>query len=324
MITRRMLAAAAAFGLAFGFAGAAAAQSYPDKPIKMVVPFPPGGPIDTMGRLIAQHLSVSLGQQVIVENRPGAGSTLGSRSVASADADGYTLLFGSSGSLAVAPALYANLEFNPTKVFAPIAAVSLLPHVFVVANSVPATTVQEFIAHAKANPGKLNYGAGLGTPPHLLSTLFKAKAGIDILYVPYKGSAQSITDLLGGRTQMTIDGLTGLYPLIKDGMVRPLAVAMATRWPELPNVPTLVESGFPDFVLDAWTGVVAPIGTSPDIIRKLNAAINEGLKSSEMKANLARFSAIPKPGLPQDFAAFLGAEMLKWAEIVKLSGAKVE
>jgi tripartite-type tricarboxylate transporter receptor subunit TctC len=324
MITRRMLAAAAVLGLAFGFAGAAAAQSYPDKPIKMVVPFPPGGPIDTMARLVGQHLSVSLGQQVVIENRPGAGSTLGSRSVATADPDGYTLLFGSSGSLAVAPALYASLDFNPTKVFAPIAAVSLLPHVFVVANSVPATTVQEFIAHAKANPGTLNYGAGLGTPPHLLSTLFKAKAGIDIVYVPYKGSAQSITDLLGGVTQMTIDGLTGLYPLVKDGKVRPLAVARAARWPELPNVPTLVESGFPDFVIDAWTGVVAPIGTSPDIIRKLNAAINEGLQSAEMKTNLARFSAIAKPGSPQDFAAFLGDEMPKWAGIVKLSGAKVE
>ena len=326
MITRRMLAAVAALGLAFGFASAAAAQSqsYPDKPIKMVVPFPPGGPIDTMGRLIAQHLSVSLGQQVIVENRPGAGSTLGSRSVASADADGYTLLFGSSGSLAVAPALYASLDFNPTKVFAPIAAVSLLPQVFVVANSVPANTVAEFIAHAKANPGKLNYGAGLGTPPHLLSTLFKEKAGIDIVYIPYKGAAQSITDLLGGRTQMTIDGLTVLYPLIRDGKVRPIAIARATRWPDLPNVPTLVESGFPDFIADAWTGVVAPIGTPPEIIRKLNAAINEGLQTAEMKANLARFSAIPKAGSPQDFATFLANEMTKWAEIVKLSGAKIE
>ena len=325
MITRRMLAAAAvAVGLALAVAGPATAQSYPDKPIKMVVPFPPGGPIDTMARLVAQHLSVSLGQQVIVENWPGAGSTIGSKSVATADADGYTLLFGSSGSLAVAPALYASLDFNPTKVFAPIAAVSLLPHVFVVANSVPATTVQEFIAHAKANPGKLNYGAGLGTPPHLLSTLFKEKAGIDIVYIPYKGSAPSITDLLGGRIQMMIDGLTGLYPLVRDGKVRPLAVARPERWPALPEVPTLVESGFPDFVIDAWTGVVAPIGTPPEIIIKLNKAINEGVQSAEMKANLARFSAIPKPGSSQDFTAFLGEEIPKWAAIVKLSGAKVE
>ena len=288
MITRRMLATAAAvLGLALGIAGPATAQSYPDKPIRMVVPFPPGGPIDTMARLVAQHLSVSLGQQAIVENRPGAGSTLGSRSVATADPDGYTLLFGSSGSLAVAPALYAGLEFDPTKVFAPIASVSLLPQVFVVANSVPATSVAEFIAHAKANPGKLNYGAGLGTPPHLLSTLFKVKADIDIVYIPYKGARPSITDLLGGRTQMTIDGLTSLYPLIKDGKVRPLAIARAARWPELPEVPTLVESGFPDFVADAWTGVVAPIGTPP-MIRSSTRPSTKALRSAEMKASLAR------------------------------------
>ncbi|MFL6971964.1 MAG: Bug family tripartite tricarboxylate transporter substrate binding protein, partial [Xanthobacteraceae bacterium] len=185
-------------------------------------------------------------------------------------------------------------------------------------------TVAEFVAHAKANPGKLNYGAGLGTPPHLLSTLFKAKAGIDIVYVPYRGSAASITDLLGGQTQMTIDGLTGLYPLIRDGKVRPLAVARPERWPQLPEVPTLVESGFPDFVIDAWTGVVAPTGTPPEIIAKLNAAINEGLASEDAKVNLARFSAIAKIGTPQDFTAFLGDEMPKWADIVKLAGAKID
>jgi tripartite-type tricarboxylate transporter receptor subunit TctC len=304
--------------------GVAAAQTYPDKPIKMIVPFPPGGPIDTMGRLVAQHLSAGLGQQVVIDNRPGAGSTIGTKAVANADADGYTLLFGSSGSLAVAPALYASFDVDPRKAFAPVATVALLPHVFVVAPSVPARTVKEFIAHAKANPGKLNYGAGLGTPPHLLSTLFKAKAGIDIVYVPYRGSAASITDLLGGQTQMTIDGLTGLYPLIRDGKVRPLAVARPERWPQLPEVPTMVESGFPDFVIDAWTGVVAPAGTPGEIITRLNAAINAGLASDDAKANLARFSAIAKIGTPQDFAAFLADEMPKWADIVKLAGARID
>jgi tripartite-type tricarboxylate transporter receptor subunit TctC len=305
-------------------AGPAAAQSYPDKPIKMIVPFPPGGPIDTMGRLIGQHLSSTLGQQVIVENRAGAGATIGSKAVASAEPDGYTLLFGSSGSLAVAPALYPNIDYDPIKAFAPIATVALLPHVFVIAPSLPAKTVAEFIAHAKANPGKLNYGAGLGTPPQMLGTLFKVKAGIDVVYIPYRGSAQSVTDLLGGQTQFTIDGLVGLYPLIKEGKVRPLAVARPTRWPELPDVPTLVESGFPDFVYDAWTGVVAPAGTPRSVIDKLNTAINEGLRSADMKANLAKFSAIAKPGSPQDFAAFLAEELPKWAEIVKVSGAKAE
>jgi tripartite-type tricarboxylate transporter receptor subunit TctC len=321
---RRIACAFIVIGLAAGASEVAIAQTYPDKPIKMIVPFPPGGPIDTMGRLVAQHLTTSLGQQVIIDNRPGAGSTIGTKAVANADADGYTLLFGSSGSLAVAPALYSSFDVDPRKAFAPVATVALLPHVFVVAPSVPARTVKEFIAHAKANPGKLNYGAGLGTPPHLLSTLFKARAGIDIVYVPYRGSAASITDLLGGQTQMTIDGLTGLYPLIREGKVRPLAVARPERWPQLPDVPTMVESGFPDFVIDAWTGVVAPAGTPGEIIAKLNATINAGLGSAEAKENLARFSAIAKVGTPQDFAAFLADEMPKWADIVKLAGARID
>jgi tripartite-type tricarboxylate transporter receptor subunit TctC len=314
-----MIAACLALALSPAFA-----QTYPDKPIKMIVPFPPGGPIDTMGRLVSQNLSVALGQQVIVENRPGAGATIGSKAVASAEPDGYTLLFGSSGSLAVAPALYSNIDYDPIKLFAPVATVALLPHVLVVGLPVPARTVAELVAHAKVNPGKLNYGAGLGTPPHMLGTLFKTQAGIDVVYVPYRGSAQSVTDLLGGQTQFTIDGLTGLYPLVAEGKVRPLAVARPERWPALPNVPTMVESGFPDFVYDAWTGVVAPAGTPVAIVNKLNAAINDGLRSPETTANLAKFSAIAKIGSPQDFAAYLATELPKWAAIVKLSGAKPE
>jgi tripartite-type tricarboxylate transporter receptor subunit TctC len=277
-----------------------------------------------MARLVAHELSSRLGQEVIIENRPGAGSTLATKAVAGADADGYTLLFGSSGSLAVAPALYAKLNIEPLKMFAPVASVSLLPHVFVVGPSVPAKTVQEFVAYAKANPGKLNYGAGLGTPPHLLSTLLKVKAGIDVTYIPYKGSAASITDLLAGQTHFTIDGLVGLYPLIKEGKVRALGIARAQRWPALPEVPTLVESGYPDFTVDAWTGVVAPAGTPADVVDTLNRAINAALQSPEMKDNLARFSAIAKPGTPQDFAAFVGSELPKWAALVKLSGATAE
>ena len=305
-------------------AGPAAAQHYPNRIIKMIVPFPPGGPIDTVGRLVAHQLSAKLGQEVVVENRPGAGSTLGSKAAAAADPDGYTLLFGSSGSLAVAPALYAKLGFDPLKLFVPVASVSLLPHVLVVGPSVQASTVQEFVAYAKANPGKLNYSAGLGTPPHLLSTLFKAKAGIDVIFIPYKGSAASVTDLLAGQTDFTIDGLVGLYPLIKDNKVKALAIARGERWPALPQVPTLVESGFPDFTHDAWTGVVAPAGTPPAVVDTLNRAINEGLQSAEMKESLARFSAIAKPGTPADFAAFMRSELPKWAEIVKLSGATAD
>jgi tripartite-type tricarboxylate transporter receptor subunit TctC len=325
MLTRRIVLVpllAACFGLVA--AGPAASEHYPNRMIKMIVPFPPGGPIDTMARLVAHELSTRLAQEVIIENRPGAGSTLGSKAVASADPDGYTLLFGSSGSLAVAPALYAKLNLEPLKLFSPVASVSLLPHVLVVAPSVPARTVQEFVTYAKANPGKLNYGAGLGTPPHLLTTLLKTKAGIDVTYIPYKGSAASITDLLAGQTHFTIDGLVGLYPLIKEGKVRALGIARAQRWPALPDVPTLVESGYPDFIIDAWTGVVAPTGTPREVISTLNHAINAGLGSAEMTENLARFSAIAKPGTEQDFAAFLRAELTKWAELVKLAGAAAE
>ena len=305
-------------------AGPTWSQDYPNRVIKMIVPFPPGGPIDTMARIVAHELSTRLRQEVVVDNRPGAGSTLGSKAAAGTDPDGYTLLFGSSGSLAVAPALYAKLNIDPLKLFAPVASVALLPHVFVVEPSVPAKTGQEFVAYAKAHPGKLNYGAGLGTPPHLLSTLLKVKARIDVTYIPYKGSAASITDLLAGQTHFTIDGLLGLYPLIKEDKVRALGIARAERWPALPQVPTLVESGFPDFTHDAWTGVVAPAGTPADVVNTLNRAINEGLQSTEMKENLARFSAIAKGGTPQDFAAFMRSELPKWAELVKLAGATAE
>jgi tripartite-type tricarboxylate transporter receptor subunit TctC len=320
MITRRSLLITS---LALA-AAPASAQTYPGRPIKMIVPYPPGGPIDTMARLLGQQLSQRFAQQVVIDNRPGAGSILGAKAAAGAEPDGYTLLFGSSGSVAVSPALYANYDLDIRKAFVPVGAVALLPHVMVIAPSVPAKTVGEFIAYAKANPGKLNYGASIGTPPHLLSALFATKAGIDVVYVPYKGSAASVTDLLSGQTQFTIDGLTGLLPLIQDGKVRPLALARGERWPELPDVPTLVESGFADFTVDAWTGVLAPAGTPAAVIGTLNRAINESLATTEAKAGLARFSAIAQTGSPQEFGAFIAGELPKWAAIVKVAGARID
>ncbi len=322
MIARRIVLASIAALAVLG--GAAHAQPYPSRPIRMIVPFPPGGPIDTMGRMVANEISNRLGQQVIVDNRAGAGSTLGTKAVAAAEPDGYTLLFGSSGSLAVAPALYQSLDIEPLKAFAPVARVALLPHVFVVSNSLPVKTVKEFVAYAKARPGKLNFGAGLGTPPHLLTTLLVTKAGINAVYVPYKGAAASITDLLAGRTQFTIDALISLNPLIRDGKVRALAIARGKRWPQLPDLPTLVESGFPDFTIDAWTGVAVPAGTPPAIIATLNRAINDGLKSPESQATLAKFSAIAATGSPEDFGKFLASELPRWAALVKLAGAKAD
>jgi tripartite-type tricarboxylate transporter receptor subunit TctC len=326
MTTRRRVLKALAGGAALPLTRLRpvhAQQGYPNRPIRMIVPFPPGGPIDTMARLVGEELSESIGK-VVVENRPGGGSTIATKYVAGTPPDGYTLMFGSSGSLAVAPALYSSLGLDPRKAFAPIATVALLPHVFVVNLDVPAKTIAEFVAYAKANPGKINFGAGLGTPPHLLSTLFKTEAHIDVVYIPYNGSAQSVTDLLGGRTQFTIDGLVTLYPLIKAGKVRPLAIARGERWPALPNVPTLVESGYPDFVLDAWTGVVAPAGTPAPIIDKLNAAINTALKTPAAQASLAKFSAVAKTGTPDDFRNFLADQTQKWGAIVKLAHARID
>jgi tripartite-type tricarboxylate transporter receptor subunit TctC len=323
MIHRRaVLSGAVAAGV--GAFTRANAQAYPDKPIKMIVPFPPGGPIDTMARLAGKFITDGVGQQVVIENRPGAGSTLGSKAAAAAPPDGYTLLFGSSGSLAVAPSLYVNAGIDPLKMFAPIASFALLPHLMIVPEQVPAKTLAEFIAYAKANPGKLNYGAGLGTPPHLLSTLFKIRAGLDVTYIPYQGAAPAVTDLLAGRIQYIIDGTVALMPHVRSGKFTPIAMARGERWPELPNVPTLVESGFPEFTLDAWAGVVAPHGTPEPILAKLNAAINDGLKSADAKAALDRFSSIAKTGTPADFGAFIADQGKRWGELVKLAGAKIE
>jgi len=322
MISRRRVAIAMAAGLSLA-AAPAFAQSYPDRPIKLVVPFPPGGPMDVMARIVGQQLNASLKQPVIVENRAGAGGALGSKAVASAEPDGYTLLWGSSGTLSILPALNPNLDYDP-KAFVPVALVSLLPHVMVVPAAVPAKTVPEFVAHVKANPGKLNFGASLGTPPHLMGWLFKHLTQIDIVYIPYRGAAPSIADMLGGQTHMQFDALTVLYSLIQEGKLRALAVTSAQRWAPLPDVPTMIESGFPNFPQNAWSGVLVPARTPPAIVNRLNAAINEGLTSAEAKANFLKFSALTQPGTPAEFARFIAEQAPIWAELVRMSGAKIE
>jgi tripartite-type tricarboxylate transporter receptor subunit TctC len=261
---------------------------------------------------------------VVLENRPGAGGTIASKAVANAEPDGYTLLYGSSATLGIAPALYKNVEYDPIKSFAPVALVSRVPFVLGVAAAVPANTLSEFIAYAKANPGKLNFGATIGTPPHLVGELFKVTTGADIYYIPYKGAAQAMTDLLAGQMHMTIEGATTLLAHIQSGKVRPLAVMSPQRIPALPDVPTMLEHGYSGFPPASWTGVLAPAGTPPSIVGKLNAAINEALQSPEISTNFAKFSAQAKVGSPQDFAAFIAVEAPKWAALVKDSGAKLE
>jgi tripartite-type tricarboxylate transporter receptor subunit TctC len=324
MLTKRaiLIGAFAAAGLAATAAVPAGAQSYPTKPIKMIVPFPPGGPIDVMGRLVADHMTKALGQNVIIENRPGAGATIGSRAVAAAEPDGYTLLFGSSGSLAVTPALLKNAGYDPIKSFVPVAMVSQGMMLLASNPSVPGKSVKEFIEHVKANQGKLNYGSGLGTPPHIAWGLFTLSTKTKVVYIPYKGAAPAITDLIAGQTHFIIDAPGVLIPHIQAGKLRALAVTGTSRMTALPDVPTMVESGYPDFVMTFWTGVVAPAGTPAAIVDKLNKVINDALKSKDMQASLAKFRVEARPGSPQEFGAFIASESKKWAGVIQAAGIK--
>jgi tripartite-type tricarboxylate transporter receptor subunit TctC len=325
MTTRRslVLAMMALCGM-LNAAAPAQAQSYPTRPIKMIVPFPPGGPIGTTARLVAEQMSARLGQPVVVEDRPGAGATIGTAAAAAAEPDGYTLLFGSSGSLAVSPALYPNIKYDPVKSFAPVAMVSIGALLFVVNPTLPAATVKDYVAYAKANPGKLNYGAGLGTPPHVGWGLLKTMVGTDLVFIPYKGAAPAITDLLANQTQLIIDAPGSLLPHVEAGKLRALAVTTPQRVSYLPDVPTMVESGYPDFVMTFWNGVLVPAGTPQAIVSRLNGVINEALQSPELRASLAKFRVESKPGAPEDFGKFVAAEVQKWAGVIKAAGIKVD
>jgi tripartite-type tricarboxylate transporter receptor subunit TctC len=319
--TRILLAAVVIAGLN---AADAVAQSYPNRPIKLIVPFPAGGPPDTIARLVGNDISSRLGQTVVIDNRPGGGATIGTRVVANAEPDGYTLLYGSTTSLSIGPALFKNLDYDPIKSFTPVAAVSLGSMVVAVNAAVPAKTVKELVAYAKANPGKLHNGSGVASPPHIAWGLFTLTTGTDIVFVPYRGMAQAMTDLMAGQIQMMIDGIGSLLPHIRDGKARALAVTGTTRSPDLPGVPTMIESGYPDYVLSFWTGILAPAGTPPEFVAKVNAAINQGLTSPEMKQSLAKFNVEPNIASPAEFGAFLGAEARKWADVVKATNIKVE
>jgi len=324
MRSRFLLSAIVVAGIGLTAGLPAPAQSYPTKPVKMIVPFPPGGPIDVMGRLVAERMTAALGQSVIIENRPGAGATIGSRAVAAAEPDGYTLLFGSSGSLAVTPALLKNAGYDPIKNFVPVAMVSSGALLLAVHPGLPARTVKELVDHAKANPGKLNYGSGLGTPPHIAWGLFTLTTGTNVVYIPYKGAAPAITDLIAGQMHFIIDAPGVLLPHVQSGKLRALAVTSPTRMAALPDVPTMVESGYPDYVMTFWTGVVAPAGTPAAIVDKLNATINAALKTQDMQASLARFRVEPKPGTPQDFGSFIASESKKWAGVIQAAGIKAD
>ena len=320
---QRILAAFAAIGLALGACDGATAQTYPNRTIRLVVPFPAGGPPDVIARVVADALTTRLGQTVVVENRPGAGATVGTRSVAAAQPDGYTLLYASTTSLSIAPSLFKNVDYDPIKSFAPVAGISIGPAVVVVHPSVPAKTVAELVAHAKANPGKLNYGAGVASPPHIAWAQWQQATGTEVLFVPYRGMAPAMSDLIGGQIQLMIDGIGPLLPHIQEGKVRALAVTGTTRSSEFPQLPTMTEAGFP-LVQSFWTGVVAPAGTPAEIVAKLNAAINDALASDAMKAHLRRLNVDPNVTTPPQFAEFVAAEAKKWADVIPSTGIKAE
>ncbi len=303
----------------------AQAPAYPAKPIRLVVPFPPGGATDILARAVAQKLTEAWGQQVLVDNRPGAGGNIGSELVAKAAPDGYTLEMGTVGTHAINASLYAKMPYDHVKDFVPVILVAGVPNVLVVHPSVPVNTVAELIAYAKANPGKLNFASsGSGTSIHLSGELFKVMAGVQMTHVPYKGSAPAMQDLLGGQVQLMFDNLPPSLPQIKAGKLRALAVTSATRAPALPDTPTVAEAGLPGFEASSWFGILAPAGTPPAIVAKLNAEIARWLATPEAKEKMLALGANAVGGTPEDFARHIAAETAKWAKVVRDSGAKVD
>ena len=306
-------------------ATAASAQTYPTKPIRLVVPFPPGGATDILARDVAQKLTEAWGQQVIVDNRPGAGGNIGSELVAKSAPDGYTLEMGTVGTHAINASLYAKMPYDHVKDFVPVILVAGVPNVLVVNPAVPANSVAELIAYAKANPGKLNFASsGNGTSIHLSGELFKFMAGVQMTHVPYKGSAPALQDLIGGQVQLMFDNLPPSLPQIKAGKLRALAVTSLARAPALPDVPTMAEAGLPGYEASSWFGVLAPAGTPPAIVTKLNAEIARWLATPEAKEKLSKQGANAAGGTPEDFAKHIAAETAKWAKVVKDSGAKID
>jgi tripartite-type tricarboxylate transporter receptor subunit TctC len=303
-------------------ATAADAQSYPVKPIKLIVPYTPGSPVDVLARVVTQPVAARLGQGIVIDNRPGAGTTLGTKMAASAEPDGYTLLIGAT-SFILSFSLYQNLDYD-ARSFVPVAMLAHSPQVLVIAPSVPASTVAEFVAYAKANPGKLNFGFGLGTLPHILGESFKVVTGTEIASIPYKGGAQAVTDMLGGRIDMNFGTTATLLPLIQQGKVKALAVTTQKRSKDLPGVPTMIESGLPQLALIFSAGLLAPAGTPGEIIARLNAEINEAMRAPELEATMAKLGFEPQIWSPQEYAAFLADEVRRWPPIIKAAGVKAE
>jgi len=315
-----------AWAAACAFAAAAiAADVYPVKPVRIVVPFPPGGPADVLARTVGDKLQASLGQPVVVDNRPGAGGNIGMELVAKAAPDGHTLALAPAGNLTVNPSPYRSVPYDVGRDFAPVTVIAAVPNVLVVNANVPAKDLAELIAYAKANPGKLNYAhAGAGNVTHLTGEMFRTLAGIDFVNVPHKGGNESVQGVLGNQVDFALESPVILLPLIKEGKLRALAVTSAKRQAEIADVPTMVESGINGFVATLLTGVVAPAGTPGPIVGKLNSVINETLKSPDMKDLVVRFGSEARIGSPREFGTFLAGETQKWANIAKQAGVALD
>ena len=310
---------AAATSLAF-------AQTYPDRPIRLIVPYPPGSSTnDILGRALAGRLSAVLGQQVVVDNRSGASGNMGSELVAKSTPDGYTLLIGVAGPLAVGPAVYKNLGYDPLKDLAPIAMYASVPYVLVVNPAVPARNIKELIALARAKPGQLNFASsGSGGSPHLCGELFKSMAGIDIVHIPYKGAGIAMIDVLSGQIPMICTGATALAAHIKAGRLRPLGVASLKRSAQMPDLPTIAEQGLPGFEVNSWTGLLAPARTPEPIVRKLYEAVAKIVATDDFRNFLASVGAEPALMNPRDFGAYLKVDTERWAKVVKAANLKVD
>lgn len=303
----------------------AQAQNYPTRPVKLIVPFPAGGPADIIARTVGQKMSELLGQPVVIDNRGGAGGMSGVDAVAKSQADGYTIGFASPGAVAILPNVQPNMPYSVTKDLQPISLVTRVPEILVVASNVKATNVQELIALAKAKPNALNFAStGSGSMPHLAAELFKLKAGIDVVHVPYRGAAPAITDLLGNQVQYMFADVPVLLPHIQAGTFKALGIGSAKRSPAAPDVKTMAEQGLPEVQADNWYGMIAPAGLPPAVLAKLNKAVNDAVNAPEVKKKLAEQGAETEGTTPEAFGAFLASETRKWGGVIKEAGLKLE
>jgi tripartite-type tricarboxylate transporter receptor subunit TctC len=315
--------ARSALALLFVF-HAAAAEVYPSKPVRLILPFPPGGGTDILGRLIGERLSAGLGQPVVIDNRGGAGGNVGAEAAARAAPDGYTLLLAAT-TLAISPSLYAKLAYDPLKDLAPIGLVATVPNVMVTHPSVPARSLQEFIALAKSRPGELNFGSGgSGTSNHLGGELFNMVAGVKLVHVPYKGVNLAMNDVLAGNVQLVLIGIPAVAPHIRAGRLHALAVLAPQRSSALPDVPTAAEAGLPGFEVTTWYGVLAPAGTPRAIIERINTELIRVMNAPDLQPRLADLATEPRSGTPEEFGAYLREEMSKWAEVIRKAGIRAE